>query len=111
MVMTEKIIHTTVNILGKIYPVRCRESEEAALQNAANYLHEEMLHVQSSGKVINLERIAIITALNIACQLIEQDQQKSLLITKINQKINQLQDKMDLANAKSKQMEMIYSEE
>ena len=108
--MTEKIIHTTVNILGKIYPVRSMESEVQALQKAANYLHEEMLNVQSSGKVINLERIAIITALNIACQLIEQDQQKSLLIAKINKKINQLEDKLDLATAKSKQMELMYSE-
>src|SRR5689334_20515049 len=97
MVMTEKIIHTTVTILGKIYPVRCREPEAPALMKAAEYLNQEMLDVQSSGKVINLERIAIITALNIAYQLLEQDQQKSQLITKINQKINALQEKLETA--------------
>ncbi|HXW60196.1 MAG TPA: cell division protein ZapA [Myxococcota bacterium] len=109
--MTEEIIHTTVNILGKTYPVRCRESEVAALHKAASYLHDEMLRVQSSGKVINLERIAIITALNLAYQLLEQDQQRSQLISNINQKINQLEDKMDTATVASRQLEMVYSEE
>lgn len=108
--MTEKIIHTTVNILGKIYPIRCRESEVSALQAAADYLHREMLDVQSSGKVINLERIAIITALNITCQLLEQNQQKTQLITKINHKISQLQEKLDAANLSNKQMELHYTD-
>jgi cell division protein ZapA len=70
-----------------------------------------MQQVQSSGKVINLERIAIITALNIAYQLLQQNQERALLMTKINQKINQLQDKMDIATAKSQQLEMVYPEE
>ena len=109
--MTEKIIHTSVTILGKIYPVRCRESEVAALMQAAEYLNKEMIDVQNSGKVINLERIAIITALNVAYQLLEQDKQKTLLINKINQKIGELQDKLETATLKSRQMEMVYLEE
>lgn len=109
--MTEKIIHTTVSILGKIYPVRCRESELPMLQKAAEHLHQEMVSVQTSGKVINLERIAIITALNITYQLLEQDQEKSRLVTKINNKINELQNKLETATVKSAQLELAYSEE
>lgn len=109
--MTEKIISTTIDILGKKYPVRCKDLDESSLQKAADYLHKEMLEVQNSGKVINLERIAIIAALNISHQLIEQDQQKSHLVTQINQKINQLHDRLDHAMTQSMQMEMDYSTE
>lgn len=93
--MNTKIISTNVEILGKPYPVRCPEDELAALQQAARYLDQKMCEVRDSGKAINLERIAIITALNMAYELQQTGQQKSSFVDKINQYILNLQEKLD----------------
>ncbi len=107
--MTEKSIHTTIEILGKYYPIRCFESEVKLLEQAAQFLNKKMLDVQESGKAINLERIAIITALNLAHELLQVDQQKSGIMDKINQRITNLQDKLDSAINKTLQTELFYS--
>ena len=107
-----KIVSATIEILGKFYPIRCPESELQSLQEAALFLNEKMCEVQQSGKVINLERIAIITALNIAHQFLQMDQQKSTLMGKINHRIAQLQDKLETAiNKQPQQTELIYTTE
>lgn len=107
--MNDKIISTSIELLGKIYPIRCLESEHAGLQQAAAYLNQQMQEIQNSGKVINLERIAIISALNIAHQFLQFDQQKNNLVTNINQRIGQLQERLDHALTKHKQKDLIYS--
>ena len=109
--MTSKTISTTIEILGRLYPVRCLESELKSLQEAAKFLNEKMSDVQESGKVINLERIAIITALNIAHQFLHMDQQKSSLMERINQRISKIQERLDTAANPSLQTELIYTTE
>ena len=109
--MTNKIVSTTIEILGRLYPIRCQEAELNSLQAAAEFLNEKMSAVQESGKAINLERIAIITALNIAHQFLQMDEQKSNLMDKINQRISQIQDRLDSAMHKPAQTELIYTTE
>ena len=109
--MNDKITNTTIEILGKFYSVRCPESELESLQCAARYLNEKMTEVQESGKAINLERIAIISALNIACQFLKLDQQKSSLMDKVNQHISLLQAKLDAVLSKPLQTELVYTSE
>ena len=107
--MTERTVTTTIEILGKLYPVKCPESELKSLEQAAAYLNQKMGDVKDSGKAINFERIAIITALNIAHQFLKIDQQKSTMMNKINQRIVQLQERVDTAINKSLQTELIYT--
>lgn len=107
----DKTMNATIEILGKTYPIRCLESEESSLQQAAQFLNEQMQAVQDSGKAINLERIAIITALNIANRYLQTDEQKSTLSSKINQRIAQLQDKIENALNRVVQTELDYSTE
>ena len=109
--MTDKIVSTTIELLGKLYPVRCSESELKSLQQAAAFLNQKMSEVKESGKAINPERIAIITALNITHQYLQLDQQKSGLVSRINQRITQMQDKLDTAINKALQTELIYTTE
>lgn len=109
--MSEKTVTTTIEILGKLYPIRAAESEVPALIKAAEYLNNKMNEVQESGKAINLERIAIITALNITYQFLQQDSQQNGLIDKINERIHSLQEKLDNAVRKPKQTDLLYSME
>lgn len=109
--MTNKTVTTSIEILGKMYPVRCAEDEMAALQKAAEFLNKQMLDVQESGKAINLERIAIISALNITYQFLQLDTEKTSLVSKINQKIVNLQNKLDNALNRTQQAELVYTTE
>jgi len=108
--MSNKSISTTIQLLGKSYSIKTTETLVQSLQAAAIYLDEQMSLVKESGKVINLERIAIMTALNIAHQLLQSDQQKNSLISKINQRISQLQDKLESVLTPT-QNEFVYSDE
>jgi cell division protein ZapA len=109
--MTSKTISTTIEILGKIYPIRCEESELPSLQQAAALLDKKMAEIKESGKVINLERIAIISALNMAHQFLQLDQQKSSYLQTINLRITQLQAMLDASLNKAPETELIYSAE
>lgn len=107
--MTNPLSNTTVQILGKPYAVRCHEDEVGALQAAAEMVHKRMLQVQESGKAINLERIAIITALNIAYEHLQNDQQKASLMQRVNTRLNHLQEKLDIAINQSSVAEFVHS--
>lgn len=109
--MTDNIVTTSIEILGKSYQIRCSEYELSALQQAAKYLDGKMKEVQDSGKAINLERIAIIAALNITHEFLQTEQYKSGVVNKIYQHIMSLQDKMEVVINKSMQTELIYSAE
>ena len=63
-----------VHILDKDYQVACPAGERDALVESARYLDQQMRTIRQSGKVIGLERIAVMAALNIAHELIRQGQ-------------------------------------
>lgn len=100
---------TTVDILGKPYAIRCAEEEVNALQSAASYVDQCMKEVQASGKAINLERIAVITALNIAHELLQAKEQKISVVQRINERLSQLQEKIDTVVRTPARSEFIYS--
>jgi cell division protein ZapA len=60
----------TVNILDKDYQVACPPDQERALIDAARHLDKKMRGVRDSGKVIGLERIAVMVALNTTYELL-----------------------------------------
>ncbi len=60
-----------VTILGKDYQVACPEEQEAALIISAKYLDKQMRGIRESGKVVGLERIAVMAALNISYELLQ----------------------------------------
>ena len=60
----------TVDILDKEYQVACPTDEESALLLAARYLDQNMRDIRSTGKIIGLERVAIMAALNISHELL-----------------------------------------
>tara|TARA_B110000503_G_scaffold85373_1_gene129784 strand:+ start:23929 stop:24246 length:318 start_codon:yes stop_codon:yes gene_type:complete len=61
----------TVKILDKDYQVACPEEQEAELVVSAKYLDKQMRGIRNSGKVIGLERIAVMAALNISYELLQ----------------------------------------
>lgn len=96
---------TAIEIMGKTYQIKCLETEVNSLQRAAQYLEEKMRLVRASG-ILSLDRVAIITALNIAHQLLLLEQQKNQQTQLLNQRLSKLQHKVENALAQSMQMEL-----
>ncbi len=63
---------TTVNILGKKYRITCAPGEEDALMQSARLVDQRMQDIRQQGKVIGTDRIAVMAALNLAHELINQ---------------------------------------
>ena len=59
-----------VFILDKSYRINCPENEQESLRASAQYLDRKMRDIRGGGKVIGLERIAVIAALNITHELL-----------------------------------------
>ena len=59
-----------VSIMGREFRVACPDDEQEELLTAVSYLDRKMREIRDSGKVIGVERIAIMAALNIAHELL-----------------------------------------
>lgn len=60
----------TVHILGHEYQVNCPENERESLLQAAEYLNQRMGAIRKKGKSLGMERLAVMTALNMAHELL-----------------------------------------
>ena len=61
-----------LQILGREYRVACPEGEESALHASADYLGRQMREIRDSGKVMGVERIAVMAGLNITHELLNE---------------------------------------
>jgi cell division protein ZapA len=61
----------TVAILDHEYQFACQPGERKALKEAAIYLDERMRAIRGAGRLMALERIAVMTALNLSDELLK----------------------------------------
>jgi len=59
----------TLRILDKDYAVACEPSQRQELLSAAQLLDTRMREVRDSGKVLGLERVAVMAALNMSHEI------------------------------------------
>jgi cell division protein ZapA len=59
-----------VSIMGREYRVACPPDQEKELLEAVVYLDRKMREIREQGKVVGVERIAVMAALNIAHELL-----------------------------------------
>lgn len=97
---------TSINIMGKEYLVACSDEERRDLIRSADYLDQKMREIRDSGKIIGTDRIAVMAALNIAHELLNQPSSKSVPQTAIANRIRGLQSKIEDALYKSRQLEI-----
>lgn len=94
----------SVEVLGKSYKVKCPVEHVNELRQAASYVDKEMRQIRDSGKVIGLERIAIITALNIAYKLLNSEQHENKEIDGMSKRLAEMQRKIEIALTQSEQL-------
>ncbi|PPC79910.1 MAG: cell division protein ZapA [Methylotenera sp.] len=83
-----------VNIMGRDFTVSCTDEERPGLLNAVNFLDKKMRDIRDSGKVIGVERIAIMTALNLSYELLN-SKSGDVNIGDIKRRISLMQDQID----------------
>ena len=69
--MSEEADRVTVRLLDKEYQVACPEDEKAALLESAEFLNRRMREIRDSGKQVGLDRIAVMAALNLSHEMLQ----------------------------------------
>jgi len=83
----------TIMIMGKEYRVACPEEEKANLQASADLLNEKLNEIKQQGSVIGTERIAIMAALNLSHDILN-NSALSIENDDLNQRIDALSDRI-----------------
>ena len=96
----------TVKILDKDYQVACPPEQERALIEAARHLDKQMRSVRDSGKVIGLERIAVMVALNTTYELLNKDEPAGETSGAGLEQMKKLSERIDDALQRFRQMEI-----
>ena len=95
-----------VTLLDKEYLIACTDEERDLLLRAIELLNAKMREVKASGKVIGSERIAVMAALHIAHDLLQYKDRNESYTSSVDNLIRRLQNKIDDALVKGKQMEI-----
>lgn len=95
-----------VTILDKEYRVACAREDEEALLAAARFLDERMREIRSSGKVIGADRVAVMAALNMAHELLDQRAHETTTADSVGKRLRGLKDKVEIALNDSAQLEL-----
>jgi len=103
MARTEPV---SVRIMDKEYLIACPPEQRAELENSARYLDARMREIRESGKVVGIERIAVMAALNIAHEMLQNRSQRDDQAQSISARIRALQEKIEVALNQGQQMEL-----
>ncbi|NOY63026.1 MAG: cell division protein ZapA [Gammaproteobacteria bacterium] len=95
-----------VHILDKEYQVVCAAEERDELLLSARHLDRKMRDIREGGKVIGTDRIAVIAALNLAHELLQQQQQSETQNQSVGHRIQTLQKKVEQITQNSRQLEL-----
>jgi cell division protein ZapA len=98
--------HVTVRILEKEYNVACPVEEKASLLASAELLNIKMREIRDSGKVVGLDRVAVMAALNLANELLRAQSQDEELKNIVGLRIRAMREHLDSALGPGKQLSL-----
>src|SRR5580698_7558855 len=97
---TAEPARVSVRILEKEYFVACPHEERAALLDAAEYLNARMREIRDTGKVVGLDRVAVMAALNLANELLRIRDQESKVTTAAVSRVRTARERAEAAPAR-----------
>jgi len=96
----------SVRILEKEYQFACPASERNDLLNSAEFLNAKMRQIRDSGKVVGLDRIAVMAALNLANDLLRNRNLDEALETSVGLRLKSMRERVESALETGQQMEL-----
>jgi cell division protein ZapA len=104
--MNDMYAHVSVRILEKEYQVSCPASERTDLLDSAEILNAKMREIRDSGKVVGLDRIAVMAALNMANELLHAKARDRALEGSVGQRLKLMSDRVESVLGTSKQLDL-----
>jgi len=104
--MSDEVDTVNISILGRDYQISCPPAEEEALRKSAKYLDSQMAMVKKRGSTLAYEKVAVMAALNICHELMQKSQEAESSEHSSLDKIQSLQEKIELALQNSRQIEI-----
>ncbi|HUJ52531.1 MAG TPA: cell division protein ZapA [Steroidobacteraceae bacterium] len=96
----------SVRIMDKEYVVACPYDERSALLDAAEFLNARMREIRDSGKVVGLDRIAVMAALNLAHEFLKGKDRETKLDNGVGHRVRALRERVEGALEKGQQLEL-----
>ena len=103
--MSEPYAQVSVRILDKEYQVTCPASERTDLLDSAEILNEKMREIRDSGRVVGLDRIAVMAALNMANDLLRAQARDKLLEGDVSGRLKLISDRVESVLGGSQQLD------
>jgi cell division protein ZapA len=104
--MTEPYAQISVRILDKEYQVACPVSERTDLLDSAEILNAKMREIRDSGRVVGLDRIAVMAALNMANDLIHARARDELLDGDLSGRLKIISERVENVLGSSQQLDL-----
>ena len=103
--MSEKPIPVSIIILDKEYRIACLPEERDTLLESSRYLDQKMREIRDGGKIIGTDRVAVMAALNIAHELLDQRANNISGGMATSNRILKMQQKIETALSGNKQLD------
>jgi cell division protein ZapA len=104
--VNEMFAHVTVRILEKEYHVACPAEEKTDLVASAELLNRKMREIRDSGKVVGLDRVAVMAALNLANELLKAQGLDNELRETVGLRIRAMRERLDSALGPARQLSL-----
>ncbi|MDJ0750159.1 MAG: cell division protein ZapA [Woeseiaceae bacterium] len=104
--MTQQIAQVSVRILDKEYQVACPAEERTDLLDSAEILNSKMREIRDSGRIVGLDRIAVMAALNMANDLLHAKVRDQELEGDISDRLKSISDRVDNVLSGSQQLDL-----
>jgi cell division protein ZapA len=104
--MSQDQARVSVRIMEKEYVVACPYDERSALLDAAEFLNARMREIRDTGKVVGLDRIAVMSALNLAHEFLRIKDRESKVDSGAGQRVRVLRERVESALGKAQQLDL-----
>lgn len=85
-----------VYIMGREFTISCTDEERESLMDAVAFLDKKMRDIRDTGKIVGVERIAVMTALNLSHELLN-SKSGDVDVGDIKRRVTKMQDDIDKA--------------
>ncbi len=104
--MTQQVAQVSVRILDKEYQVACPADERTDLLDSAEILNTKMREIRDSGRIVGLDRIAVMAALNMANDLMHAEKRDRALDGDISDRLKNISDRVDSVLGDTQQLDL-----
>jgi cell division protein ZapA len=103
--MNESTAQVSVRILDKEYQVACPANERTDLLDSAEVLNAKMLEIRDSGRIVGIDRIAVMAALNLANDLLHAQARDRTLDGDVSSRLKLISDRVESVLGGSQQLD------